>query len=322
MTRTLALAFAASLGASDAAAEDILVYATTTTLCAACEAGEIMDHTVRVATSRAAFAAAYYEATPDLVAIEAESRLPLEVEAILVDSVRRGVPTIVSSMGMGANADLQPELGVQVVDEQELREHETEPGSPVNFFRGTQGRLIGGNARTTYNNQLLSLTTTGPVAARASGLRPPSIVAAADDNLIVNGMHVWNYYLADADADGLNDAVELWHAEMEYLLGTGPRVTVVGSCPGTLSVDMDGFAPNARVITATSAAVGTTPVPSGPCVGVELDLDSAGLRVIASVKVDDEGRVSFQAEAPAEPPAALIGHARSGRACRAPRRVP
>lgn len=57
----------------------------------------------------------------------------------------------------------------------------------------------------------------------------------------------------------------------------GPSLTVAGSCPGLLTIDIQGLTPGGRFAAVRSTSPGSAAIPGGGCAGVLLGLDSPRL---------------------------------------------
>lgn len=85
-------------------------------------------------------------------------------------------------------------------------------------------------------------------------------------------------------------------------LGVPMSLTVAGSCPGEVTLELAGAEPFGSVALVSAAAPGQTSLPGGPCAGITLDLDSPSL--LGSAGADAEGRLMLTGEAAAD----LCGH--------------
>ncbi|MHC4823231.1 MAG: hypothetical protein ACYTEP_04345 [Planctomycetota bacterium] len=68
-------------------------------------------------------------------------------------------------------------------------------------------------------------------------------------------------------------------------------MSVSGTCPGFITIDITGATPFSRVGIAYSASTGTFTVPSGPCTGTVLGLDSSS--ILVDLNTDAAGDTSI-----------------------------
>lgn len=66
---------------------------------------------------------------------------------------------------------------------------------------------------------------------------------------------------------------QVWNTESVEIGGLGPGLAVTGSCPGMATIDITGLTPFARVTFWASDTAGSTPIGTGPCATVNVDLD-------------------------------------------------
>lgn len=76
----------------------------------------------------------------------------------------------------------------------------------------------------------------------------------------------------------------------------GPTLTVAGSCPGQVTLDIAGGTPNNRAALLFGSGPGSDPLPGGPCVGLATEL--ANPRLLAPVNLDANGAASLSVTAP------------------------
>jgi len=73
-------------------------------------------------------------------------------------------------------------------------------------------------------------------------------------------------------------------------------LSIGGSCPGSVTISVIGGSAGSNLAIAGSASAGSSSVPSGPCAGTELELDSPALRTVLTA--DDDGFVSITRDLP------------------------
>lgn len=69
------------------------------------------------------------------------------------------------------------------------------------------------------------------------------------------------------------------------------ELSIAGACPGEITVEISGAAPNGRVLLVSSETLGSFAVPGGPCAGTEVGLESP--KVLTRMPADAAGAVSF-----------------------------
>lgn len=87
----------------------------------------------------------------------------------------------------------------------------------------------------------------------------------------------------------------LWSA----LALAAPELAVYGTCPGPLTIEVDGATPSGRVVVMTANGPGSAVLPGGPCAGAAIGLSPAGLSVRASATANAAGRARLVANVPA-----------------------
>ena len=81
-----------------------------------------------------------------------------------------------------------------------------------------------------------------------------------------------------------------------YTFLLGPSLFALGDCPGFTTIGLAGSSPNELAGLIWSTAEGTSSVPSGSCVGLELGLDQPN--VLSALQADANGEVRFDIFAP------------------------
>ncbi|MFG0330392.1 MAG: hypothetical protein ACF8PN_10895 [Phycisphaerales bacterium] len=81
-------------------------------------------------------------------------------------------------------------------------------------------------------------------------------------------------------------------------LDGGPSLTVAGDCPGQIELGVSSATPNGTVAFVFARNTGSITIPSGPCAGTALDLDSSA-RLVDTVTADASGDASLTGNAPA-----------------------
>jgi hypothetical protein len=64
---------------------------------------------------------------------------------------------------------------------------------------------------------------------------------------------------------------------------------LLGSCPGTVEVYLEGASPFGTIVILTSSSAGTMTIPVGPCAGVPLGLSPRGARALTYTAADSRG---------------------------------
>lgn len=106
-----------------------------------------------------------------------------------------------------------------------------------------------------------------------------------------------NAGLSDAGFSGSIFQTRNWNGTMYYDAGpSGPSLTVTGTCPGPVTLDIAGATPFGGVALAYGPA-GTFSIPSGSCAGTSLDIGAPTLATILGA--DAGGAVSFSVTLPA-----------------------
>ena len=76
---------------------------------------------------------------------------------------------------------------------------------------------------------------------------------------------------------------------------SGLDVSLSGSCPGLMTVDISGVTPGATVAVGISPQLGNISLPGGPCAGTQIDL-GAPMTTRQEFVADANGEVTFQNE--------------------------
>lgn len=75
----------------------------------------------------------------------------------------------------------------------------------------------------------------------------------------------------------------------------GPVLSITGSCPGIVTVDLSGMTPNGSVVLAYGV-VGSTTLPGGPCAGLTVGLTN--IVRVGVLQADAQGNISLSRNAP------------------------
>lgn len=89
--------------------------------------------------------------------------------------------------------------------------------------------------------------------------------------------------------------VVIFAALLSTVAAAAPTLSVTGSCPGVVDIDIGGLTPGERYAFLYGAGAGSDPLPSGPCAGTLTDL--AGLRW-AFTRVSADGTASLSPSLP------------------------
>ncbi len=75
-----------------------------------------------------------------------------------------------------------------------------------------------------------------------------------------------------------------------YVYGGGApavQLSIAGTCPGTMTITVETAEPNTDVLMVFGRTEGSTPIPSGGCAGVEMDMEP--IRILSTVTTDGSG---------------------------------
>ncbi|HHO50322.1 MAG TPA: lamin tail domain-containing protein [Deltaproteobacteria bacterium] len=81
------------------------------------------------------------------------------------------------------------------------------------------------------------------------------------------------------------------------VVNPNPTVSLTGTCPGTIDIDMSGMTPNGTLFVLTANAPGQIAVPVGPCAGTVSHL-GAGLTLQATPSANANGALSLSPTLP------------------------
>jgi len=97
-------------------------------------------------------------------------------------------------------------------------------------------------------------------------------------------------FSADAGGTGNTDGTEAFDLPPQCS-GVGLDLSLSGSCPGPMTVTINGAAPGAEVVVGIGTGNGGITLPSGPCAGTDIEL--SGVITRKSFTADASGTVSF-----------------------------
>ena len=100
-------------------------------------------------------------------------------------------------------------------------------------------------------------------------------------------------FSADAGGTGNTDGIEAFDLPPQCG-GVGLNVSLSGSCPGSMTVEITGATAGATVAIGIGSGTDGTMLPGGPCAGTMIDLSGIGTR--RELTADPTGTVSFNAE--------------------------
>lgn len=295
---TRALALAATLLSAPALAANVLVYADDDQTVqgvfverAAQRAGHVADvYLLDGPGFRAAFLAGGYDA----IAIESIAHaLPTEVGDVLRWAIGDGVPVLFSHYDLEWAFAAQIELGVEAWPLTAPPSSIQPPANdPYGLFDGIPAGLTPHpNDALVDNGDTIGVTRNGTV----EGTSPQGGVIAVTygGRVITNGFMHLDYRGMDGDGDGVIDVEELLANELDAILAAAaalPRLVISGTCPGTMTLEIEGLAPNAPVAIARALTRGAQAVPTGPCAGTVLDLSPNQLKLIGTFRANAQGR--------------------------------
>lgn len=141
------------------------------------------------------------------------------------------------------------------------------------FSFGVNGKVAAVNANDG------SVLWSVPISGLSAGAAGP--VAFSNDGQTV--------YVPITEIGGVNRlAAYSVHGEVS----TGPVLAVTGTCPGSITMTMNGVTPGAQVSIYSSKRAGSTTIATGSCAGTTLDLMRA--RAIATGTADASGNLSVR----------------------------
>ena len=101
---------------------------------------------------------------------------------------------------------------------------------------------------------------------------------------------------ADAGSSfSVTDGTEAFDLPPQCDGAVGLDVSLSGSCPGVMTVDITGVTPGATVAIGISPNMGNVSLPNGPCAGTQIDLGGP-ITTRRELVADGNGTVSFDAE--------------------------
>lgn len=80
-------------------------------------------------------------------------------------------------------------------------------------------------------------------------------------------------------------------------LAGGVSLSISGSCPGPMNIDIAGATPGENVVVLTGSGPGSTPIPGGPCAGVDSGL-SGPLNWYGPLRTDGGGMAGVRPSIP------------------------
>ncbi len=164
-------------------------------------------------------------------------------------------------------------------------------GQDLPTFMDMTGNGVTFASGTTYGIYV-ALTSYGVQSFRyTNGTTGGDTFSNADVTLLTNAG------LTDTGFSGTIFQTRNWNGTMYYDAGpSGPSLTVTGTCPGPVTLDIAGATPFGGVALAYGPA-GSFSIPSGGCAGTSLDIGSPTLATILGA--DAGGGVSFAVTLPA-----------------------
>lgn len=283
----------AALALSQAQAQEVVIYADNPYVAARSAATRLGLGVSTFTSDGPGFRAAYGSGRYALVVVESPgSSLPADVVATVGAAIAAGTPVLFSWWSLNTDPALQATLGLSSVTSYSTPvAHTASPSAPVNFFADIGGSLSGHTLDAGDNGDYLNVAASGWVAA--TGPAGNTVVVTLGDSVIVNGFLPYDFQTTDRDRDGVVDVEELYAAQINYLLGAGgPSLTISGSCPGPMRIEVSGMTPRGDYAILSSARTGATAMPAGPCAGGVTGLGSLTLRALLTADASGNGVIS------------------------------
>lgn len=173
--------------------------------------------------------------------------------------------------------------------------------SPVNLLAAGSGLVLGGTFSVPVFevSALVGITSNGATGADilkifdAGGISLGTVQGSETTVTITSAVPIARFEIRDSGA--ISDVVAIDNFSF-VTQPPGPVLTVVGNCPGTNIIQVDGASPFATVILLYGPA-GSFTLPSGPCAGTTLDL--AAPNIAGLFAADLSGSVTLSAMIPA-----------------------
>lgn len=234
-------------------------------------------------------------AVADIVAVDSLMSWPdVLVEATVAQAVADDRLVLYSSWALASARATQTVLGVTAVEYTDPLRH-VATGEGANLLGSLGGVLLPSMAVSApVDGQYLTLTGPGWFAARDLVSGAGTIAVTHGDQVIVNGLVGYDYLDVDRDRDGLPDAVNLYLAELDLLLGRsgGPHLAIGGGCNSKMSVDITGLRPRRSFAIAIADTIGLGSAAGPTCTAAPLGLSAGSLRLIAGA-ASGSGTVSL-----------------------------